>query len=90
MTKIDEAIDNIIEDMWERPFARTWEWEERNMRKILKKHLTSLQEPTERVVEISDNLEAWYKTSCPYCEYEEIHTTSNYCPWCWAKIKWID
>lgn len=45
----DELIDKIISDMWERPFATTWEKEERNMRKILRKHLQSLQEPTEEI-----------------------------------------
>lgn len=49
-TKIEQIIENIIDDMWERPFAREWDREAKNMRKILKKHLQSLQ-PTEREVE---------------------------------------
>ena len=35
-----EKIEAILEDMWERPFTRTWEAEEKNMRKILEKHLS--------------------------------------------------
>jgi hypothetical protein len=45
---VDEIIEKIVRDMWERPFVRTWEWEERNMRKILTKHLTS-KAPTAEV-----------------------------------------
>lgn len=47
--KIEQLIEKIIDDMWERPFARTWETEVRNMRKILKKHLQSLQDTTEEI-----------------------------------------
>lgn len=47
MNKIEQLIEKIIDDMWERPFAMTWETEARNMRKILKKHLQSLQDTTE-------------------------------------------
>jgi len=68
MNKIEQLIEKIIDDMWERPFARIWETEARNMRKILKKHLQSLQEPTEeREVEIDRNdsiINMKYKITC--------------------------
>jgi hypothetical protein len=63
--KIEQLIEKIIDDMWERPFARTWEWEARNMIKILKKHLQSLQDTTEEKPTVATVLayEQWYNTA---------------------------
>lgn len=88
--KIEQLIEKIIYDMWERPFAMTWETEARNMRKILKKHLESLQDTTEErevTLKISD-LE-WFEYEWCYCKcWRIIAENQEECD-CWAKIKRI-
>lgn len=90
MNKIEQLIEKIIDDMWERPFARTWEWEVRNMRKILKKHLQSLQEPTdEREVTLKISDLEWFEYEWCYCKCWRIIAESQEECDCWAKIKRI-
>lgn len=70
--EIIEVIDNIIEDMSERPFAKTWGTEEKNMRKILEKHLLPQEQEAKPQIEIKKahkTKDKWWRFygNCPSC-----------------------
>ena len=86
MTK-EELIEKIIDDMWERPFARTWEWEAKNMRKILKKHI---QQPTQdkklgkdiiQIAKTIDNMRKWDKIQFAKLDWIIYFEYRNYPKW---------
>jgi len=63
---IKEIIDKILNDMWERPFARNWECEERNMRKILTRHFQPIEDKVGEKKHICWSLQEHSET-CDIC-----------------------
>lgn len=85
MTK-DEIRDKLFDDIYMRYWNYLWiEWL-KDVHNMITKHLTSLQEPTEREVEIKYKKEKLY-FKC-ICE-NRIYRWDNYCKQCWVKIRRI-
>lgn len=82
MTTKEQLIEKIMEDINNQVYFE-YSDDNNNIKKILEHHL---QDTEEREVDIMQSRTIYPKCNC----WWELEFNMNYCPECWAKIKWID